>query len=233
MKKYVEGRKAGLRKDWEMVHDYHKHTVSSEVKHFISRPLRICVCVYIHLYLLLNDSTIITWDASAVVAQTFFLFSLSDSISFLSTGLYQLCCQSLLLFISPLAWIHTFSHNSLSLSDSRLPSPIPPHLFTCCHMLVPAQCLHPPLSQLLLAAFCTFPLPSIPSPCIHSCPIALSAALLPPTSSLSPCIILSCPYFHLTILAFKQQMCVSVHKKNQTHFLRSLPSSITRGHNEG
>lgn len=53
-------------------------------------------------------------------------------------------------------------------------------------MAVPAWCFHPPLSQLLLPAFCTFPPPSIPSLNIHSSPIALSAALLPPTSSLSP-----------------------------------------------
>lgn len=110
-------------------------------------------------------------------------------------------------------FIHFLITLSLSLSDPLLPSPIPPHLFTCCHMLVPAQCLHPPLSQLLLPAFCTFPLPSIPSPCIHSCPIALSAALLPPTSSLSPCIILSCPCLHLTSLAFMQQMCDAANVK--------------------
>lgn len=99
---------------------------------------------------------------------------------------------------------------SLSLSDFLLPSPIPPHLLTCCHMVVPARCFHPPLSQLLLPAFCTFPLPSIPSLYIHSCPIVLSAALLPPTSSFSPCLILSCPCRHLTILAFMHKMCVSV-----------------------
>lgn len=88
---------------------------------------------------------------------------------------------------------------TLSLSDFLLPSPIPPHLLTCCHMAVPAQWFHPPLSQLLLPTFCTFPLPSIPSLYIYSSPILLSAALLPSTSSLSPLLLLAIPCLHLTL----------------------------------
>lgn len=34
---------------------------------------------------------------------------------------------------------------SISLSDFLLPSPIPPHLLTCCHTAVPARCFHPSL----------------------------------------------------------------------------------------
>lgn len=45
----------------------------------------------------------------------------------------------------------------------------------------------------------------------HRFPVSTSiAALLPPTSSFSPCLILSCPCLHLTILAFMHKVCVSV-----------------------
>jgi len=189
--------------------------LSSEIKHFHINTFQKsgeCLCT---VYLLLDDGKIITWDASAVVTQTTFLFFfLSDSILLLSTGLYQSLRQSFPLVISLSIWIHTFSHNSPPLSDFLFPSPIPPLLLTCCHMAVPARWIHHPLSELLLPAFCTFPLSSIPSHYIYSSPIVLSAAMLPPASSLSPLFFLFIPCLHFTTLPVTQKMCNFEYKKD-------------------
>lgn len=98
-------------------------------------------------------------------------------------GLYQSRCLSSLLFISPSAWIHTFSHNSLSLSDFLLPSP---HSSSSPHLLSygGSSPVVPP-SSVTAPAPCFLHISSpIDSQSLH--PIVLSAALLPPTSSLSP-----------------------------------------------
>lgn len=50
-----------------------------------------------------------------------FSFFLSDSISLLSTSLYQSLCQSFLLTICLSIWIHTFSSNPFSLSYFSIP----------------------------------------------------------------------------------------------------------------
>lgn len=137
----------------------------------ISAFQKVCVS----LYLLKDD------QQSAGVAQTrFLLFSLSDSIPLPSTGRYQSLCQQFLLSNSLLAWIPFLI--TLSLSEFLLPSPIPSPLLTCCHVVVPARCFHPPLSQLLL-------------PCFLHISSPIDSQSLHPQLSNSP--VCSAPFFHL------------------------------------